>query len=53
FDSFCDLIERAGMVDTFEADGPITVFAPDDAAFERMSAHARRSLEDPAKLRAL
>ena len=56
FATFCDLIERADLVEAFEAEGPISVFAPDDSAFERMSAEKRRALEDPerlAELRAL
>jgi uncharacterized surface protein with fasciclin (FAS1) repeats len=56
FNIFCDLIERADLVATFQAAGPITVFAPEDAAFERMSPDARRRLETPehvSELRAL
>lgn len=56
FARFCDLIERAGLVEAFKTESPITVFAPDDDAFERMSLNERRALEDPerlAELRAL
>ena len=56
FNIFCDLIERAGLSATFESAGPMTVFAPEDAAFERMSPDVRRRLEMPehvSELRAL
>lgn len=41
----CNLIERAGLVDAFKADGPITAFAPADKAFERMDANELRALQ--------
>lgn len=50
FGVFCDLIERADLVDTFRANGPITVFAPDDRAFSRLSAEQQAVIDDPSRL---
>jgi len=50
FTTFCELIERAGLAEAFEVDGPITVFAPDDDAFAQMSVKERRALEDPERM---
>ena len=50
FDGFCDLIERAGLVDAFKVEGPITVFAPDDRAVDQMGPGERAILDDPGRL---
>lgn len=50
FDAFCDLIERADLVDSFKVEGPITVFAPDDRAIGRVGAEERAILDDPGRL---
>ena len=36
FKTFGKAIERAGMSETLRGDGPFTVFAPTDAAFEKL-----------------
>ncbi|MCA8948353.1 MAG: fasciclin domain-containing protein [Planctomycetes bacterium] len=36
--------EAAGLVDTLRGDGPLTVFAPTDAAFEKLGKHAVTAL---------
>jgi uncharacterized surface protein with fasciclin (FAS1) repeats len=50
FGTFCDLVERAGLVERLRATGPITVFAPGDRAFERLSDDRRAILSDPNRL---
>ena len=50
FGTFCKLIERAGLVDAFEVEGPITVFAPDDRAFSRLTAGQQAVIDDPTRL---
>ncbi len=50
FDVFCDLIEKANLVDFFKVDGPITVFAPTDKAFQGMDANEIRALQDPGRI---
>jgi uncharacterized surface protein with fasciclin (FAS1) repeats len=50
FDAFCDLIERADLVDAFKVEGPITVFAPDDRAVDRMGPEERAILDDAGRL---
>lgn len=44
FDTFCELIDAAGLVATLRERSPLTVFAPTDDAFARLS---------PAELTAL
>lgn len=41
-------IQTAGLADTLGATGPFTVFAPDNAAFEKVPAEARQRLATPA-----
>src|SRR5688572_3513260 len=36
FKTFGKAVERAGMSDTLRGEGPFTVFAPTDAAFEKL-----------------
>ena len=36
FKTFGKAIERAGISDTLRGDGPFTIFAPTDAAFEKL-----------------
>ena len=48
------LIERAGLTETLQQEGPFTVFAPTDAAFEKMEDEALRGLmQDTERLRDL
>ncbi len=49
FSKFCDLVERAGLVDAFEVDGPITVFAPDDRAFDRLDEATAALISDQSR----
>ncbi len=41
-------IQTAGLADTLGATGPFTVFAPDNAAFEKVPAETRQRLATPA-----
>lgn len=41
-------IQTAGLADTLGATGPFTVFAPDNAAFEKVPAETRQRLTTPA-----
>jgi uncharacterized surface protein with fasciclin (FAS1) repeats len=34
--TFTNLIVKAGLIETLKAEGPLTIFAPNDAAFARM-----------------
>lgn len=47
FKTFGKAIERAGMSDTLRGAGPFTVFAPTDAAFEKLPAGKLDSLLKP------
>ena len=46
-------VQAAGLASTLEGPGPITVFAPDNAAFEKIPAATRTSLMEPAQKAAL
>lgn len=41
-------VQAAGLVETLQGPGPFTVFAPDNAAFEKIPAATRDSLMQPA-----
>ena len=41
-------VKAAGLVDTLQGAGPFTVFAPDNAAFEKIPEATRTSLMQPA-----
>lgn len=47
FKTFGKAIERAGMSDTLRGVGPFTVFAPTDAAFEKLPAGKLENLFKP------
>jgi uncharacterized surface protein with fasciclin (FAS1) repeats len=50
--TFVSLIVKAGMVEAFKVEGPITIFAPNNAAFERLPLATLESLKrDKALLR--
>ena len=54
FETLAMLLKRAGLVGTLQQAGPYTVFAPTDAAFERVpKATLKALLNDRAKLRAV
>lgn len=38
FTTFIKLVEEAGLTDALREDGPLTLFAPDDAAFAKLAA---------------
>ena len=46
-------VQAAGLAATLEGPGPFTVFAPDNAAFEKIPAATRTSLMEPAQKAAL
>ncbi|MBW3544709.1 MAG: fasciclin domain-containing protein, partial [Bacteroidetes bacterium] len=48
--TFVSMVEQAGLTATFEGEGPVTIFAPTNQAFEEMSQERRDELSDPAKL---
>ena len=47
FKTFGKAVERAGMSDTFRGAGPFTIFAPTDAAFEKLPAGKLEHLLKP------
>ncbi|RZA19402.1 MAG: fasciclin domain-containing protein [Lysobacteraceae bacterium] len=47
FKTFGKAIERAGLTDTLNGDGPFTIFAPTDAAFEQLPAGRLDTLFKP------
>ena len=47
FKTFGKAVERAGMSDTFRGVGPFTIFAPTDAAFEKLPAGKLEHLLKP------
>lgn len=52
FRSFSDAVSRAGLVDTLNGPGPLTVFAPSEGAFAALSQEERLLLkEDKAQMR--
>ena len=46
-------VQAAGLASTLEGPGPFTVFAPDNAAFEKIPAATREGLMQPAQKAAL
>ena len=42
-------VQAAGLAETLSGTGPFTVFAPDNAAFEKIPAATRESLMQPAQ----
>lgn len=46
-------VQAAGLAETLSGTGPFTVFAPDNAAFEKIPAATRESLLQPAQKAAL
>ncbi|HMS49932.1 MAG TPA: fasciclin domain-containing protein [Candidatus Saccharibacteria bacterium] len=54
FSTLVAAIKAAGLVDTLSGSGPFTVFAPTNAAFDKLPAGTLDSLlKDPAKLKAI
>ncbi len=47
FDTLVAAVKAAGLVDTLKSKGPFTVFAPTDAAFEKLPAGTVESLLKP------
>lgn len=50
FTTWTSALQTAGMVDTLNRDGPYTVFAPTNAAFEKVPAERREALTRPEGL---
>ena len=48
FSTLVAAVQAAGLVETLNGAGPFTVFAPTDAAFEKVPAAAREALMAPA-----
>jgi uncharacterized surface protein with fasciclin (FAS1) repeats len=53
FKTFSKAVERAGMSDTLRGAGPFTIFAPTDAAFEKLPAGKLDHLLKPENKREL
>lgn len=52
--TFSKLIQQAGLQDTLQGNGPVTVFAPSDEAFKALPAATLDKLaKDPAQLKAV
>lgn len=52
FNTLVKAVEAAGLVDLLQGEGPFTVFAPVDTAFDRMPPGALdKLLQDPTKLK--
>ena len=49
FGTFIKLIEEAGLTDGLREDGPLTLFAPDDAAFAKLAAGELEKLRKDKK----
>lgn len=50
FETLTSLLESAGLAETLKGEGPYTVFAPTDEAFEQLPQEALDSLSDPANV---
>lgn len=53
FTIFADLVRQAGLAPRVSGKAPITVFAPTDSAFDKLSPARRAELIDPAQREAL
>lgn len=54
FNTLVAAVQAAGLVETLQGDGPFTVFAPNDAAFDKIpSSTLNGLLEDPEALGAI
>ena len=54
FEQLAQLLQQAGLVESLQQAGPFTVFAPTDAAFEKMDDTALRGLmQDTTRLRTI
>ncbi len=53
FDTLVTAVQAADLVDTLNGEGPFTVFAPTDAAFEAVDEETLNKLLDPANKDAL
>lgn len=54
FSTLVELLKEAGLTDTLSGEGPFTVFAPNNAAFEKLGKDALEGLKkDKAKLTAV
>jgi len=54
FNTLCELVTAAGLVDTLNSAGPFTVFAPTDAAFAKLPPETVAALKkDPKALAAI
>lgn len=49
FSTLVSAVQSAGLVETLNGPGPFTVFAPTNAAFEKIPAETRSSLMEPAQ----
>ena len=53
FDTFVSAVEAAGMTETLQGEGPFTVFAPTQEAFNRMDQNVLNDLMKPENKEAL
>ncbi len=53
FGTLIAAVEAAGLVDALKADGPLTVFAPNDEAFAKLPAGTVESLLEPQNVEQL
>ena len=53
FDTFVSAVEAAGMTETLQSEGPFTVFAPTQEAFDRMDQNVLNDLMKPENKEAL
>ena len=47
FKTLAEALKKADLIETLKGEGPFTVFAPTDAAWEKMDADAREKLLNP------
>lgn len=53
FSTLVNLLGQAGLVETLSGDGPFTVFAPTNAAFDQLGEEVINDLTDPSNVDAL